>query len=138
MKANAGLRGARLFRFLVAGAVNTALGLAIYPLLYWLIPPLRIHYMLALAISQIFCVLFAYVNYKVAVFRTRGNIVREFSIFSTFYLVILATNWLALPVLVELGHVSPLVGQLAFMLPVVVGSYLWHSRVTFVAAESDN
>jgi putative flippase GtrA len=125
----------RSLRFLMAGGLNTAFGLAFYPLLLWLIPFFHVHYLIALGVSQAVSLCFAYWTYKFGVFRTRGNVAREFGAFSTFYLVNFAANWLALPALVEIMHIPPMIAQLAFTVLVMVGSYFWHSRVTFVAAK---
>ncbi len=133
-KLEAGLKG-RPLRFLIAGGLNTAVGLSFYPFLLWSMPLMRIHYMVALGISQIFCLCFAYFTYKVGVFRTRGNVKREFGAFSGFYLANYAVNWAILPLLVEGAHMHPSIVQLGFNLIVVVGSYFWHSRVTFRTAE---
>ncbi len=124
-------RKERPFRFLVAGAANTALGLSFYPLLLWAVPIFRTHYLAALALSQALCLCFAYATYKFGVFRTRGNLAREFGAFSGFYLFNYAANWAALPLLVEFGRISPAIAQIAFTALIVVGSYFWHSRVTF-------
>lgn len=134
MKAGVAWTGERPLRFLLAGAANTALGLALYPLLLWTVPILRVHYLAALGICQAVCLCFAYATYKFGVFRTRGNVAREFGAFSSFYLVNYAANWGALPLLVELGGIPPVVAQVGFNLMVIVGSYFWHSRVTFRAA----
>lgn len=123
--------GDRPLRFLLAGAVNTAFGLALYPLLLWNVPTLRTHYLLALALSQAICLCFAYSTYKFGVFHTRGNVAREFGAFSSFYLFNYLANWLALPILVELGGISPVTAQLGFTAVLIVGSYFWHSRISF-------
>ncbi|RYG23723.1 MAG: GtrA family protein [Burkholderiales bacterium] len=123
--------GERSLRFLVAGGINTAFGLAFYPLLLWSVPLLHTHYLAALAIAQAVCLCFAYTTYKFGVFRTRGNVAREFGTFSSFYLFNYAANWAALPLLVELGGIPPAIAQIGFTAVLVVGSYFWHSRVTF-------
>jgi putative flippase GtrA len=123
----------RSFRFLIAGGLNTAVGLSFYPLLLWAVPVLRVHYMVALGISQVACLCFAYATYKLGVFRTQGNVAREFGAFSGFYLFNYAANWAILPLLVETAHIHPSLVQLGFNLLVVIGSYFWHSRVTFRA-----
>jgi putative flippase GtrA len=123
--------GDRPLRFVLAGAANTAFGITLYPLLLWTVPALQVHYMLALALSQAVCLCFAYSTYKFGVFHTRGNIAREFGAFSSFYLFNYVANWLALPVLVELGGISPIVAQLGFTALLIVGSYFWHSRISF-------
>lgn len=128
--------GGRPLRFLIAGAVNTAFGLAFYPLLLWVVPPLRVHYLLALGIAQAVCLCFAFATHKFGVFRTRGNMAREFGAFASFYLVNYALNWAALPVLVELGGIPPVIAQTGFTILVVIGSYFWHARVSFRARKS--
>ncbi len=121
----------RPLRFLLAGTANTALGLSIYPLLLWGVPALHGRYLLALAIAQALSLCFAFTTYKVGVFRTRGNLPREFATFSSFYLVNYAANWAALPFLVEVAGLPPVPAQLAFTAILIVGSWFWHSRVTF-------
>lgn len=127
--------GSRPFRFLLAGIANTAFGLAIYPLLLWAVPWLRVHYLVALGIAQVVSPLFAYTTYKLAVFRTRAGGAREAGLFGTFYLVASLLNWLALPLLVEGAGLPPIVAQVGFSLALMVSSYFWHSRVTFRSAK---
>jgi putative flippase GtrA len=121
----------RPIRFLIAGGANTAFGLAIYPALLWTVPWLERHYMIALLIAQAVSLCFAFTTYKLGVFRTRGHVLREFATFCSFYLANYAANWVALPLLVEVAHVPPIIAQLGFTLLIVIGSYFWHSRVTF-------
>lgn len=125
------VKAQRPIRFLIAGGANTAFGLAIYPALLWTVPWLEQHYMVALLIAQVVSLCFAYTTYKIGVFRTRGDILREFVTFCSFYLANYVANWVALPVLVEIAHVRPIIAQIAFTLLIVIGSYFWHSRVTF-------
>lgn len=122
-------------RFVVAGAVNTSLGLSFYPAILWLVPKMREHYLIALGISQAVCLTFAFFTYKLGVFRAQGKILGEFFRFSGFYLVNYAANWVALPALVEGGGADPFWAQLAFTAIVVIGSYFWHTRITFAQTE---
>jgi putative flippase GtrA len=124
----------RPLRFLMAGAANTAFGLAIYPALLWSVPAFRTHYLVALGIAQAVSLCFAFTTYKLGVFRTRGNILREFATFASFYLFNYAANWVALPALVELAQVPPVIAQLGFTVALIAGSWFWHSRVTFRAS----
>jgi putative flippase GtrA len=126
-----GERSRRSFRYLVAAGINTAFGFAIYPALLWTFPLLQRHYMIGLLIAQVTSVSFAYANYKIGVFQTRGGYARELTAFTSFYLVNYAANWAALPALVEFGKLPPIIAQLIFSLVILVGSYFWHSRVTF-------
>ena len=126
----AALRG-RPLRFLAAGALNTLFGFGFYPLLVWSVPYFHRHYLLALGVAQVVCLLFAFTTYKIGVFRTRGDILREFGAFASFYLATYAANWLVLPLLVELGRIPPAPAQIGFTAITVVGSWFWHTRVTF-------
>jgi putative flippase GtrA len=127
--------GHRPFRYLVAAGFNTAFGLAIYPALLLVFPSLRIHYMAALFIAQGLSLAFAYSSYKLGVFQTRGRYARELTAFLSFYGANYAANWIALPALVELAHIGPIVAQLIFSAVIMITSYFWHSRVTFRGAK---
>lgn len=118
-------------RFLLAGALNTAIGLAVYPALYFLAAPLKLHYLTILAISQVVCVTFAFLTNKFIVFRTSGNYLRESGKFLTFHLSYFLVNLAALPALVEFAGMNPVWGQTLFAVLVIVTSYFWHSRITF-------
>lgn len=118
-------------RFLLAGALNTAIGLAVYPVLYFLAAPLKLHYLVILAISQVLCVTFAFLTSKFLVFRTSGNYLRESGKFLTFHVSYFLVNLAALPALVELVGMNPVWAQTLFAVLVIVTSYFWHSRITF-------
>lgn len=123
----------RPLRYLVAGGLNTLFGLGFYPALLWFSPWLARHYMTALVLSQVVCVLFAFTTYKIGVFRGGGSVVRQLGMFSTFYYAVFAVNLVALPLLVQGLGVRPIPAQLGFSIVTLVGSYFWHSAVTFRA-----
>lgn len=125
------LTNSKQIRFVIAGGVNTLFGLAIYPLLLWASPTLHTHYMIGLVIAQALSLCFAFAVYKMTVFRTRHGSVGEFSRFLPFYLVNYGVNWLALPLLVRLAKIDPIIAQLVFSVALMVTSYFWHSRITF-------
>ncbi len=123
--------GGRPLRFVIAGGVNTLFGLAIYPVLLWSSDTLHCKYMLGLVIAQALSLCFAFLTYKLAVFRTRSDTLGEFGRFLPFYLFNYAVNWAALPLLVKGAGIDPIVAQLAFSIALMIGSYFWHSRITF-------
>lgn len=125
------LVAARPLRMLAAGAVNTAFGLGIYPLILIVVPMARAHYMLALCAAQAVSVGFAFTTYKLGVFAGNGNIAREFGAFSGFYLFSAALNWALLPLLVEIAQLPPIPAQIGLGLLLMCGSWFWHDRVTF-------
>ncbi len=121
----------RALRYLVAAGLNTAFGLAIFPLLVWSSDWLETHYLVALLIAQASSLLFAFTTYRVGVFGTDGAVGRQFGLFSSFYLFNYAANWAALPFLVEVVGINLIIAQLGFALLLMIGSYFWHSKVTF-------
>ena len=121
----------RPLRYLVAAGLNTLFGLSIYPALLWTSAYLKEHYLVGLAIAQALSLCFAFATYKFGVFRTRGQYAREFTAFASFYLINYAANWSALPALFELAGWDPIIAQLFFSLLVMIGSYVWHSKITF-------
>jgi len=125
-------------RFLVAGAFNTVLGVAIFPALYFLTAPLHLHYLAILGMSQAICITFAFLTNKFLVFRTSGNYLREYGKFITFHLTYLLVNLAALPALVEIAGMNPVWAQTLFAVLVIVSSYFWHSRVTFSIHKRSN
>jgi|ERR1700682_3146013 len=124
-------------RFLFAGALNTAFGLAAYPAFYFLLAPLKLHYMVVLGITQIACVAFSYLTNKFLVFRTVGNYFREGGKFVLFHLSYFLVNLVVLPVLVEIAGMPPVWGQTLFAVAVIITSYFWHSNITFASARID-
>ena len=68
-------------------------------------------------------------------FQTRGGYAREITAFVSFYGVNYAANWIALPAMVEVAHIPPIIAQLMFSAVIIVTSYFWHSKVTFRGAK---
>jgi len=117
-------------RFLLAGAVNTALGLAAYPVLYVLLSP-ALHYLVILALCQIICVTFAFLTNKFLVFKTVGNTSSELLKYGLFHAIYFCVNLLALPVIISFSGLGPVWGQTLFTAAVIATSFFWHRKVTF-------
>ena len=130
------LHGTKI-RFLFTGALNTVFGLAAYPTLYFLLVPLRVHYMIVLGITQIVNMTFSFLTNKFLVFRTSGNYLREGGRFVLFHLSYFLINLIALPMLVEIAGMRPVWGQTLFAIIVIVTSYFWHSNITFASPPID-
>lgn len=120
-------------RFVLAGGLNTLVGLGVFPLLYLMLADHHFHYMVILCMSQVLCISFAYLTNKFLVFRTRGNYVAEFTKFVIFHLSYFVANLAALPLMVNGLKLSPIIAQSIFAIMVIVSSYFWHSRITFSA-----
>jgi putative flippase GtrA len=123
-------------RFVLAGGLNTIVGLAAYPFLYYFLRPLGLGYLAVLAVSQVLCICFSYLTNKFLVFKTKGNYVREYCKFVLFHLTYFAVNVAVLGLLVEQFALSPVWSQLGFAGLVIITSYLWHSKITFAHRKS--
>lgn len=119
-------------RFLLAGGLNTAVGLALFPLLMLAFDGSGVHYLVVLVISGLLGINFAFLTSKYFVFRTTGHILKEYMKFVSFYLLYLVVNLFALPLLINFSDLSPVWAQFLFVIATFVASWLWHSRITFL------
>jgi putative flippase GtrA len=123
-------------RFLIAGAINTAFGLLLYPFLYLLLEPLGLNYLQILLLSQAIGISFAFISHKYFVFKTQGNIKKEYSKFLAFHLIYLGLNLVILPYMVTSWKFNPMVAQTLFAVAVILSSYFWHNSITFKSLEN--
>ena len=121
----------RKIDYLLVGGVNTVIGLSAFPALYFLTKPYQLHYMVVLAISQVFCVTVAFFTNKHLVFRTQGNHLSEYLKFSAFYSAYFVINLIVMPILVEVAGMSPVKSQILISIGIIISSYFWHSKITF-------
>jgi len=128
-------RHEKKLRFLVAGGVNTLVGLSVYPLLYLLLEPLGWGYIQVLLLAQVICITFSFISNKYFVFKTKGNIHKEYVKFFLFYGLYLVLNLLCLPLLVEKVGISPIISQTLFSAAIIISSYFWHNFFTFKQAK---
>jgi putative flippase GtrA len=125
-------------RFILAGGINTLVGISIYPMLFFIAAPLKLHYITILIICQLLCVIIAFLTNKLMVFRTSGNYIREFVKFASFHLTYFAVNLVTLPILVELVCIKPVLAQTMLASFVIITSYFWHSQITFSSQKAPN
>ena len=117
-------------RFLLVGAFNTAFGFVLFALLLYLADD-RVHYLVVLAVASVGAVLMAFAAYRTFVFRVRGSVLKDLARFSLVYVVALAVNAVALPLLVEVGGVPVLPAQAVFVVLTVIFSFLAHRSFSF-------
>ncbi|NQT30049.1 MAG: GtrA family protein [Candidatus Saganbacteria bacterium] len=116
--------------YLLVGLWNTLFGYLVFVALYFLLAK-KINYMILVVISNILAITNAYIGYKIFVFRTRGNYLKEYLRFYVIYGGAIALNLILLPVLVEFFAVTPIVGQGIVMIVIVVGTYFGHKHFSF-------
>ncbi len=116
--------------YLLVGGWNTIFGYFTFVLLYFLFSQ-RIHYLFLLVISNILSITNAYIGYKIFVFKTKGNYVREYLRFYLVYGGVMLLNFIALPIIVELSPLAPPIAQGGFICVTVVFSYFGHKHFSF-------
>jgi putative flippase GtrA len=136
------LRGAsrqQLVRYILVGGWNTLFGYCVFAgFTYALTGLLPYAYMVAAVLAHIVATTVSYVAYKVFVFKTKGNYLREYLRFYVVYGVGAVLSLTLLPIFVYL--VTPLVRQpshapyvaQALVVPLVVlSSFIGHKRFSF-------
>jgi putative flippase GtrA len=118
-------------RFLIAGVINTAVGLSVFPSLYLILEPMGLGYIGVLVISQLICITFSFISNKYFVFKTNGNLQAEYTKFFIFHVFYFILNLISLPALVEVFKMNPIFAQTSFSVFIIITSYFWHNFVTF-------
>lgn len=117
-------------RFLLIGGVNTVVGYGFFVLFQFLLGE-RITYFASLLLAHLCASLLAFVLYRLFVFRVRGRVLIDFMRFQVVYLVPLGANLLALPALVEVGHLNVYLAQALIVLASTVVSFIGHKFFSF-------
>lgn len=120
--------------FLAVGAVNTAVGLALFIAFHALFGNDR--YLLTLLCSHVISVVIAFVLYRYLVFKVRGHLLRDAWRFETVYLSGLAVNAALLAVGVSWLHLNAVVVQVFVMVFTAIWSYVGHGRFSFHRKEN--
>jgi len=117
-------------RYLIAGGWNTVFGYGVYAGLLYLFQPWA-HYMVIAVVGNVMAITMAYATHKLFVFRTKGNVLREYFRFYGVYGVTAVLGLVALPFCVEVLGMSPYVAPLLFLWVTVAVSYLAHKHFSF-------
>ncbi len=132
----AGLFARQEVRYLIAGGWNTLFGYVVYAVPYFFFHG-RIHYMVIAVVANPVAITMAYATHKLFVFRTKGNVLREYLKFYGVYGVITILGLLALPFCVEVLRMSPYVAPLLIIGVSVVVSYFGHKYFSFRQPSGD-
>ena len=122
-------RNTEFIRFLIAGAWNTAFGYGVFILLFYM--PWKLHYIVVLILSNIITITNAYFCYKIFIFKTRGNYLREYLRFYGVYGITFGINLLLLPVFVEILKIHPVISQGMVLSVTIFASYFGHKHFSF-------
>lgn len=117
-------------RYVLVGIWNTIFSYLAFVFLYFFLKE-KLHYVLILVVSQIVGLTNAYVCYKLFVFKTKGNVIREYFRFYLVYGSTFLVNLILIFIFVEVLGASPLISQAVIALIVVTMAYVGHSRFSF-------
>lgn len=124
----------RVVRFLITGGWNTVFGLLVYTLLYEGLKP-WVHYLVLLVPANILAITNAYICHKVFVFKTRGNIWREYLRFYVVYGGTAILGFVLMFLLVDGLKISPLIAQFLCVPIAIAVSYVSHRDFSFRAPQ---
>ena len=117
-------------QYLITGAWNTFFGYGAFALLHYLFND-KINDYFILTISYILSITNAYIWYKLLVFKTKGNIVKEYLRFYFVYIWVYFMNIILLPVFIKLFHGNIYISQAVIVMLITAMSYMGHKKFTF-------
>ncbi len=118
------------FRFLVIGAYNTAFSYAAFAGIYLLLHT-RVHYLAIVVIAHVLAITNSFFGHKFLTFRAEGHLLADYLRFNLTNLGAVVVGLVGMPLMVEVGHLHPLVSQAALIALTMVGTYVLHKRVSF-------
>lgn len=98
------------FRFLLVGGYNTVFGYILFSILYYMMED-SLHYSIILLISSFIGILNNFIVFKIFVFNTKGNWLKECLFTYASYSFIYPVNLLLLFVTTNFFHLSAYFGQ---------------------------
>ncbi len=121
-------------RYLLVGAWNTVFGMAVYAALYrWLGG--HVHYLVLLIPSNVLAITNAYVCYKLFVFKTQGNVLREYFRCYLVYGATMLAGAALMTGLVEWLRLQPIVANCICVGVTTIASYLAHRNFSFKSGQ---
>ena len=120
---------AQSIRYLITGGWNTVFGIVVYALLIKLFG--ENHYLLLAVLSNIISITNAYICYKIFVFKTKGNILKEYLKCYVVYGISMLLGLLILYIFVDLMHISPVISNIISVLLLTVVSFIGHRYFSF-------
>lgn len=125
-------------RYLAVGVWNTAFGYGLYAALAYVWSGLRYGYVAASLVSNLIAITVAFVGYKLFVFRTKGEWLREWVRCVGVYSGSIGAGIVLLPVLVEALRrvlpepgLAPYAGGALLTAATVVASFFGHRHFSF-------
>lgn len=118
-------------RFLFIGGLNTAFGMAVFPVLFIVFERYNVHYLIVLILSWFMATTVSFITNRNLVFRSAGGVVDQYVRFIPFHAVILLINLMILPAAVSYLAVNIIFLQMIYTCLVVLMSYFWYKKISF-------
>lgn len=116
-------------RYIITGVWNTVFGILVYALLIKLLG--ENHYILLAVVSNIISITNAYICYKLFVFKTKGNILKEYLKCYVVYGLSMLLGLLLLYVLVDIAGLNPVIANVISVLLLTIVSFIGHRYYSF-------
>ncbi|WP_239453255.1 MULTISPECIES: GtrA family protein [Microbacterium] len=114
------------------GGTNTVVGFLLFAAFEsWIFRDVPYGYLISLVLSYAIAIVLAFFLYRRFVFRVSGNVVTDFVRFVSVYALSIGINFLALPALVEIGGVPPIIAQAVVLVCTTVVSFVGHKFFSF-------
>ena len=116
-------------RYIITGVWNTVFGILVYALLIKLLG--ENHYILLAVVSNIISITNAYICYKLFVFKTKGNILKEYLKCYVVYGLSMLLGLLLLYVFVDIAGLNPVIANIISVLLLTIVSFVGHRYYSF-------
>ena len=116
-------------RYIITGVWNTVFGILVYALLIKLLG--ENHYILLAVVSNIISITNAYICYKLFVFKTKGNILKEYLKCYVVYGLSMLLGLLLLYVFVDIAGLNPVTANIISVLLLTIVSFIGHRYYSF-------
>jgi putative flippase GtrA len=123
-------RRSRETRFVVVGVANTAFGYACFAALYFAAHG-HVHYLIVQVIAHFISVCNAFIWHRRVTFRSEASWPREFLRFNLSYVGALVFGLVAMPLLVAVAGLQPLIAAALVTIATVGLSYGFHRFYSF-------
>ena len=120
---------AQSIRYIITGIWNTVFGILVYALLIKLLG--ENHYILLAVVSNIISITNAYICYKLFVFKTKGNILKEYLKCYVVYGLSMLLGLLLLYVFVDIAGLNPVIANIISVLLLTIVSFVGHRYYSF-------
>jgi putative flippase GtrA len=119
-------------RFLAVGGVNTVVGYGLFAAFdLSVFAGIPFGYMLSLTLSYAIAIALAFILYRRFVFRVTGQVWTDLTRFVSVYLVSIAVNAAALPILIEVLGLNSLIAQAILLVCTTLISFFGHREFSF-------